>query len=475
MNNLFSVNAAKWLQSMGYPAASLATPMDGIVSTWWSYLRAEAEFYTREETDERGAVNRIKVRSCTPADMVCTDLANMLYNEKATVSLTEADDAAQAWLDGWLNRTAWGDRAPLAMKRMCATGTAAWALHVRGASEVGQSESLQVDPIRYDARSIVPLAWDDTGCTECAFVSPLYIDGERCHQVELHRPDDADGNYRIMCSFYDSSGEQIAPVGYLQPDEALDTKQPLPTFQLIRLAEDNPWWDYSPMGVALFASAIDAIETVDLAFDALGNEITLGKKMLLLPESMFSRTEQGVLQVPHMSGQQFFLATESNAYDGQAGVFEYNPSIRATEDRQMLATALQMLGKRVGFGTKAYALDASGNITTAKQVASDNAEIMRTVRKHEHVIEPAVRKLIEAAASVHRTLGTAALPDITGKVQVVLGDSIIEDDDTLRERDRADVAAGLLEPWRYMVRWQGYTEEEARAATQAAAEEPLEL
>ena len=28
--------------------------------------------------------------------------------------------------------------------------------------------------------------------------------------------------------------------------------------------------------------------------------------------------------------------------------------------------------------------------------------------------------------------------------------------------DRADVAAGLLAPWRYMVRWQGYSEDEAR-------------
>ena len=472
--DLFASNAAKWLEALGYPAASLTTPMDGIVSSWWSYLRAEAAFYLREETDENGRLNKIKVRSCTPADMVCTDMANLLYNERSSVSLLDADDQAQAWLAGWLNRTAWNDRAPLAMKRMCATGTAAWALHVSGAAEIGQSERLTVDPVRYDARSIVPLSWRDQECTDCAFVAPVYVNGERCRQVEVHRPDPMTGSYQIMCAFFDDQGEQFEPDGYLQAMQALDTKQPLPTFQIVRLAEDNPWWDYSPMGVALFANAIDAIETVDLAFDALGNEIMLGKKMLLLPESMFSRDANGSLRVPHMSGQQFFLATESNTYDGGAGVFEYNPSIRATEDRQMLATALQVLGKRVGFGTKAYALDAAGNIATAKQVASDNAEIMRTVRKHEHVIEPAVRKLIEAVAAVHRTLGTVSLPDLTGQVQVVMGDSIIEDDDTLRERDRADVAAGLLEPWRYMVRWQGYSEDEAKAATQAASE-PLEL
>ncbi len=472
--DLFASNAAKWLEALGYPAASLTTPMDGVVSSWWSYLRAEAAFYLREETDENGRLNKIKVRSCTPADMVCTDMANLLYNERSSVSLLDADDQAQAWLAGWLNRTAWNDRAPLAMKRMCATGTAAWALHVSGAAEIGQSERLAVDPVRYDARSIVPLSWRDQECTDCAFVAPVYVNGERCRQVEVHRPDPMTGSYQIMCAFFDDQGEQFEPDGYLQAQQALDTKQPLPTFQIVRLAEDNPWWDYSPMGVALFANAIDAIETVDLAFDALGNEIVLGKKMLLLPESMFSRDANGSLRVPHMSGQQFFLATESNTYDGSARVFEYNPSIRATEDRQMLATALQVLGKRVGFGTKAYALDAAGNIATAKQVASDNAEIMRTVRKHEHVIEPAVRKLIEAVAALHRTLGTVALPDLTGQVQVVMGDSIIEDDDTLRERDRADVAAGLLEPWRYMVRWQGYSEDEAKAATQAAAE-PLEL
>ena len=74
-----------------------------------------------------------------------------------------------------------------------------------------------------------------------------------------------------------------------------------------------------------------------------------------------------------------------------------------------------------------------------------------------------------------RTLGTASIPDMTGQVQVVMGDNIMDDDDTLRERDRADVAAGLLEPWRYMVRWQGYTEEDAKAATSATAGVPFEV
>lgn len=477
--NLFTTNAQEWLEKLGYSNQSLSTPMDSKITEWWSYLMCEANFYRREEVDEYGVTNTVKVRSCTPADLVCSDMAALLYNEKANISLVNPDDeeAAQEWLTSWLKMTSWNDRAPMAMKRMCSTGTAAWALHFRGVKKMGQSEIFTAVPMRYDARSIVPLVWDEQECTHCAFVSPVYINGHKCRQIEVHRPDDMTGNYQVFCSFYDEDGELFEPDGYLQSFEALDTKQPLPTFQIIRLAMDNPYWDHSPMGVALFDQAIDAIETVDLAFDAIGNDIFLGKKMMVMDESMMKRTDSGALQVPHMSGQQFFLATESSVYDGKAGIYVYNPDLRASDDRMMLSTALQMLGKRVGFGTKAYALDQSGNITTAKQVASDNAEMMRTVRKHEHIIQPAITHLIEAAAATYRTLGTGNLPDLTGQIQVVMGDSIMEDDDTLRERDRADVSAGLLEPWRYMVRWQGYTEEDAKAATgvDMPQEEPLEV
>ena len=38
------------------------------------------------------------------------------------------------------------------------------------------------------------------------------------------------------------------------------------------------------MGVALFHNIIDVLETVDLSFDAIGNEIVLGQKMLSIPE-----------------------------------------------------------------------------------------------------------------------------------------------------------------------------------------------
>ena len=229
------------------------------------------------------------------------------------------------------------------------------------------------------------------------------------------------------------------------------------------------------MGVALFHDAIDALQTVDIAFDNMGSDVVMGRKLLVLPESMLSKDEYGNAQVPMITGKRFFVAAKSNTYDDKARVFEYNPSLRTEENRQALSTALQMLGKRIGFGIKAYALDDQGGITTAKQVAADNSEMMRAVRRHEHIIKPAIQSLITAACGIYRELGTTPLVDIAGQVNVVLGDSIMQDDDSLRERDRADVAAGLLEPWKYMVRWQGYTEEEAKEAQGALDDAALSV
>ena len=456
--------AERWLQGLGYPAACIETPMSGFVDEWWRYYRSEADFYVSELRDVNGTPHTVKVRSCTPARMVCEDMAGLIYNERASVSVAEDGQAGQAaeWLAGWLARTRFDDGAPQLVQRMCATGTGAWALHLRGVQVVGKSPGLGVSPQRYDARHIAPLDWDGEECTACAFVSQVAVRGELLTQVEVHRPNDR-GDYEIMTRFFRDDGETVVPDGY--SGGAISTRQPRKTFELVTLALDNPYWEGSPFGVALFDAALGAIETTELAFDNIGNELVLGRKMVMIPEAMLRRDEAtGRMMLPQEERLQFYVALkDATVYaDGRSMITEYNPSLRADEDVRMLSTALQVLGKRCGFGTKYYALDESGGVATAKQVASDNAEMMRTVHKHEQIVRPAIEGIVTAAASVFRSLGGLAIPDIEGAVNVVMGDSIIQDDDSLRERDRADVAAGLLAPWRYMVRWQGYSEDEAR-------------
>lgn len=465
MEDTWKNAALDWLAQLGYPYAALETPMAGRIAEWWRYYCAEADFYTNRVKDVNGKEHDVKVRSMTPARMVCEDMAGLLYNETAGISFAEGKgmEPAAEWLRSWLDSTRFNDGAPALIQRMCATGTGAWVLHLKNVQTIGKSPGLKVSVQRYDARHIAPLDWDGEECTACAFVASVWVRGEQLTQVEVHRPKDK-GSYEIMARFFRDDGETVLPDGF--SDGAIDTKQPRKTFEIVTLGTDNPYWECSPFGVALFDTAIGALETTELAFDNLGNDLVLGKKMLMIPQSMLQKGEDGTMVLPQEESRQFYVALQDKTVyaDGRPMIVEYNPDLRADEDVKMLSTALQLLGKRCGFGTKYYALDERGGVTTAKQVASDNSEMMRTVHKHEHVIKPAIAGIVEAAAGIYRAIGTVAMPDVTGCANVVMGDSIVQDEDSLRERDRADVAAGLLEKWQYMVRWQGYTEDDAMAA-----------
>lgn len=470
--------ALDWLADLGYPYATLDNPMEDKIQQWWNYYRSEGEFWKYKEIGSDGKPVDVVIRSMTPGNMACEDLAGMVYNERASISFAEDSDlgTANAWLDGWLRQTKFQDRAPWLVQRTAAVGTGAWALHLRNVAVVGKSVGLKISAQRYDARHIVPLEWDSDECVACAFVSTVFIRGEELTQVEVHRPK-GNGSYELMVRFFDDEGKTRLPDGY--SDGSIDTRQPEPTFALTTIGLDNHHWDGSPFGVSLLDRAIDAIETVDLAFNNISNDIFLGKKMVMFPAAFLKKDEaSGSFIAPPVVNKQFFVALEDKTVyeNGMPKIVEYNPTLRAEENGLMLSKSLQILGKRLGFGTKYYSLDDAGGLTTAKEVASDNSEMMRTVARCEHVVKPAIETVITAAANIYRELGGIGMPsDVGDGLNVVMGDSIMQDDDSLRERDRADLAIGALELWQYMVRWQGYTEEDAKAAAgTSATDAPLE-
>ena len=67
------------------------------------------------------------------------------------------------------------------------------------------------------------------------------------------------------------------------------------TFGIVRLAVPNTRAGFSPYGQSVFADAVDAVQSVDLAYDALINEVDAGKMRVFLSDVMFDqeRTADG--------------------------------------------------------------------------------------------------------------------------------------------------------------------------------------
>ena len=88
--------------------------------------------------------------------------------------------------------------------------------------------------------------------------------------------------------FFDQAGNVIEPAGVC-PD--YDTGSPFPAFATIKPAVDNTRAGMSPFGQSVFADAVDAIQAVDLAFDALKNEVDVSKMSVFLSDVVFGKDD----------------------------------------------------------------------------------------------------------------------------------------------------------------------------------------
>lgn len=474
-----------WVKSLGYPDADV--PMRGELARWWEWYRAKGSFYSSEETapDGRGTF-KVERITMNPAKMACEDWAGILFNYRTTLGLEgvtdlddgqDADEGMQAALDWMLQ---WSKDVGLltrsaAFERCFALGSYGFALGLEGLREDGAADPrTRVTLRRHDAREIVPLSWDDEGCTEAAFVSGVTVGGKRYTQWSVYTLDDG-GACVIRTAHFKGNGQKVELPGFASE---VNTGIEGPLFRIVRPEIDNTYEERSPFGVSVFDAAIGSIVLADGAVDNAWKDLFLGQKMLFVPEDMLARDEKGGYIVPRAADQQLFLAKQDGevAIDSQR-VDEYNPDLRADDNRKAVSLGLTLFGKRCGLGMRYYSLDESGQPKTAKEVAADNAELLRNAKKHEQAMGAQLARLVESAAALAARFCGEAIPDVRGKACVVFGDSVIQDEDTERERMRADVAAGLVPAWRYAATYYGVDAETAKEWTGdsgGAGEMPVE-
>lgn len=463
-----------WLEGLGY--ALPLSAMEGHVRAWWRWMRALGDFYNYRDVDGAGRLYEVHRRSLHPVMRVCRGWGSLLLNDKTQIACEDA--TCTEWLAEWADRTGFLPAAQDTVVRAFGLGTAAWALWVDAGSREVRVRS-------YDARMVVPLTWDGPDVTECAFVTRVMWRGEPLDQVQLHvrggrgafgiehapGGDGAGmrgGAYRIVTACFDKNGREVRPEGVLP---VYETGSVWPTFSIVRPAIDNARADCSPYGQSVFADAVDAVQAVDLAFDAMVSEIDNGKMRVFLSDMLFDVEGEGGRRVSIPFGRRdctVFRRVKSV----EDVIQEFAPTLRTGAQLQALRVALQMLGDLCGLGIGYFDIDEHGRLKTATEVSSDNSALMRNIRRHEHALERVLAGMAHALLAVARGLGEEL--SCEGRVRVGFDDSIVTDTAAEKAQDMAEVAAGLMQPWEYRVRWYGEDEETARRAllTEGGAKEP---
>lgn len=300
----------------------------------------------------------------------------------------------------------------------------------------------------YDARTVVPVTWDEGGVAECAFVTRAFYRGRAVDQLQMHLR--GREGYRIETARFNGQGNEVAPVGVCS---AYETGSEWPTFAIVKPAVDNTRVDMSPYGQSVFADTMDAIRAVDLAFDAMISEVDNGKMRVFLSDAMFDQEEDGKGRKVSIPFGRQDCTVFRKVMSAEDTIQEFAPALRTDAQAKALRTTLQMLGDLCGFGISYFDFDGAGYVKTATEVSSDNSALMRNIRRHEHLLEKAVAWICRAVMAMERSLGVS-LPD-EGDVCISFDDSIITDTAAEKQQDMAEVAAGLMEVAEYGMKWHG--------------------
>ena len=256
--------------------------------------------------------------------------------------------------------------------------------------------------------------------------------------------------------------------------QAIDTGTKEKWFEMIRPNIANNIDINSPLGISIFANSIDALRGVDLAYDAYCEEMRIGKARMFIDKRLTNFDADGEYLVFDVNQTGFYyLGGDDNS---KQPLTIYSPTLRTEQCFVGINNTLNLLSAKCGFGENHYRFDG-GNISTATQVVSENAEMFRSLKKHEILLEPNIIGVCRTLMYISNTFGKYDFKfNLEDELKVVFDDSIIEDKQGEMAKDRLDVANGIMGKVEYRMKWYGEDEATARKKIEEAnAEKGNEL
>lgn len=437
---------------------------------WWEGYVPEFHRYSQLTADGRLLERRLY--SLHMAKRVCEDWAAILLNDSTTVRVSDRKSGlylqGEDGTGGVFGRTRFWRMGNELVEKAFALGTGAFVLRAEGVA-AGPDGSVspgrgQVGIEYLSALQVIPLTVCNGEITEAAFVSSRTVRGEERIYLETHTLDGR-GNYRIRNRLFAPEEGSLRELSLPEGVAAeLDTGSPRPWFALVRPNLVCNIRGARGMGISVFANATDILKGVDLAYNNTNRDIYLGGKKVFYNRAMLQRSPDGGFISPDDVIQQLFTQVGDDlGFDERAMVQEFNPSLRAQENRDSVQAQLDYLAFQCGLGTHRYQFSAAENVVrTATEYVGNRQELVQTAARHYILIEEAVKTLCAGILYIGRAFfGEDLDPD--AEITVGFENSYVIDKEKERKRDLEDVAAGLMGREEYRMKWYGETEAEAAA------------
>lgn len=303
------------------------------------------------------------------------------------------------------------------------------------------------------AECFTPLEYGADGeITAAEFREYRQYGGRRYCRVERHSLEM--GSYRITNHVYDQGGREVGlslvPAWQDMAGEVALEGIDRPLFVYFRTSMANSVDQESPLGVSVYAGAVELISQAEEQWERIQWEYKGGELAVDASEDLFEHRRDGSVILPEGS-ERLFRAHDIDL--GQSGgnfLTVFSPALRD----QSLFNGFNNIVRRIEFncGLAYGTISDPNNVErTAQEIRSGKQRSYAAVRDLQRSLEQALEDLCRVM-DIWATLEDLC-PQGDWEVKFCWGDSIVVDSETLREQERKDVELGIMTKEEYRENW----------------------
>lgn len=231
-------------------------------------------------------------------------------------------------------------------------------------------------------------------------------------------------------------------------------------FGVLTMPEANNIDIDSPLGMSIYSGALEELKDLDIAYSRNSWEIDNSQSIELIDDALIEGGKNRHAILPKYVHNVFGNGSDS-----------FYQSINRplnTETRKVgINQQLSFIGYKCGYSNGYFVFDERTGMATATQVEADDRRTIQLIKDIRDQLQAALDDTIYAM-NVFADLYDLA-PAGTYDVAYDFGDITYNEDED-RARNYQLMIQGIIPKWYYLMKWEGFSEDEAKAVASEAAE-----
>lgn len=244
-------------------------------------------------------------------------------------------------------------------------------------------------------------------------------------------------------------------------EEISISKLEKPLFAFYRIPGANTIDPSSPLGLSVFANAIPELKALDIAISRKNTEIEDSKHITFVGQTIVQNAANKGIELPR-----FVKGLGMGLSDGEvSAIHEHVPTLLTDQRIKDINFNLSLAGVKCGFSEGVFVMDGQTGMITATQVESDDRDTIQTIKSDRDALKDALEQAFYGADALATLYGLAPLGEY--EINFNFGDITYNYEED-KAAWRAYAMQGWVPKWLYFVKFEGMSEEEAKAVTAEA-------